>query len=591
MNSSVSETKTKNNPNGALLFILTLVYGFLFTEFIIRGGFEAGVLITTGLFYLFFIPFVVKKGVKFKLSAWLSVAAVVILSVCCAFFAPGPWTFFSAFTILVLQLLQLPLLCGFSASPFFSFKNFLAGLYSIFVAPVENLITAFRSLGKSGGNGEKRKMGSVGKVLLGLVISLPVIAILIALFSSADEIFHYVINYIKDHIQIDWTGFWLDLIVGGLLALWLFPWIYGYYIAEKKENTDSGRFKGFDATVLSTVVFACDIVYLIFVAIQFAYLFPRNMKLPSGTTYAKYCRSGFFSLVAVIVFTFLLAALTMFLAKKKENGGSKLGIKISLSILTLSNLIIVYSAFYRLRMYIDAYNLSRNRVIAGWAIIAIAITTLILFLRIWVRRFNFNGVIGTTFVVMVIVLNLINTDALVAKINISRHLDQGKSLDYYYLTSENLSTAAVPEILRLYKEGSDEDKEKAKVILCSYYEDTFNSVGESNHQDSVAYKILKANKIKHYTESSVYYQVGELIVCPYDYCGDDCIAGRYFRSCNSFTYCATCGEKYCAYCSYHDCEKETREFSPLECKCDDCNEPSYSWGEECYCEYCGKKLK
>ena len=50
-----------------------------------------------------------------------------------------------------------------------------------------------------------------------------------------------------------------------------------------------------------TIAAMLTLLYLVFSVIQIVYLFMGNMTLPSGYTYAKYAREGFFQLLAVSV--------------------------------------------------------------------------------------------------------------------------------------------------------------------------------------------------------------------------------------------------------------------------------------------------
>ena len=141
--------------------------------------------------------------------------------------------------------------------------------------------------------------------------------------------------------------------------------------------------------------------------------------------------------------------------------------------------------------------------------------TLATLICVWCKKLRLGSAAGTIAVVMLILLQFLNTDALVAKVNISRYLDYGKDIDYYYLSSAKLSSAAVPEVMRLYEEGSKEDKEKAKVILSSYYryvpKYSEKRFGTYNAQDFIAEKILRDNEIKKYQhELSLKYDLRHL---------------------------------------------------------------------------------
>lgn len=547
--------------------------------------------VTTGLFYLFFLPFVIRKGKKFSLSGWLSFIPIVLLSAGCGIFTDGPWKVYAVITLLVLQSLQLVKLGGASANPYYSFSNGFKALGSIFVTPFMAIPSAFKSLGGKSG---KKGFASIGKTVLGVAIALPAVIILILLFSSADEIFKYYTQEIIKFLRIDWGGLIFDIIMGFIISLYLFPMIFGLRIGYNEEKTSASSFKGLDAIVLSSFIFVCDIVYIAFVAVQFTYLFSPGKKLPTGTTYAEYGRNGFFQLVAIIIITFTFIAVIINTVRKNQSGSIPLGVKLSLSVLTISNIIIVCSAVYRMGMYLEAYGLTRSRVIACWFIAVICLVLLGVIVKIWFNKIKICSYVGVVITAMVILLNVMNVDALIARVNISRYLDHGKDLDFFYLSSAKLSPAVVPEIERLFEEGTEDDIFKAKIILSSYYDDVDNFGGEINYQDYVAQGILKDRKTVKYTDEALTSYLEKLLCCPYDYCHTCHSYGNYFlcRSAGK-AYCPECGEEMCAFCMEHKtyCKKEREEYASYDGYCKDCDMYSYSYGSKhCYCEGCGKQL-
>jgi len=589
--------EVSKKTSGALLYFFALAYGILFSELIFRGGFGIGVPITTALFYLFFVPFIVRKGKKFSLSGYLAFIPIVILSVCCGVMTSGPWKAFAVLTILVLQMLQLVKLSGISTSPFYSFSNGFKAIGAAVGTPFGVMGPAYKSIG---GKSEKKSVSVIGKMVLGIAIAIPAVAILILMFSSADEMFEYYTDKTIDLFNIDWGGMLFDVIMGVLISLFLFPLIFGYRVGynNEKESTSSG--KGIDAIVLSAFIFMCDIVYVAFVVIQFTYLFSPGKELPVDMTYAEYGKSGFFQLVAIIIVTFAFIAVVINTVRKNKKGGVPFGIKLSLSVMTISDIIIAASAVYRMGMYLEAYGLTRSRLIACWFIAVICFVLLGVLVKIWASKVKICSYVGIVITVMVIALNVMNVDALIAKVNISRYLDEGKPLDFYYLSAEKLSPAVVPEVERLLDEGNKEDVRKAKYILATYYSELDDFGGEINYQNIKAKKILKDRKIVEYKrEASLNYIERYLTngrLCPNEYCyAGKCTAGGDNVWCSIFgkTYCAECGEPMCGYCYEHKtvCSKEVITNNFLDEYCSDCDIYSYSGDSaHCYCTECGKQL-
>ena len=121
---------------------------------------------------------------------------------------------------------------------------------------------------------------------------------------------------------------------------------------------------------LSTVLALLIAVYGLFVYVQFRYLFggAETAKMAGG--YAEYARSGFFQLV-------LLSALTLGLIMPfLQWGRDRWAVRLLCAVTILLTVVIVFSAFYRMRLYIWAYGLSILRIVTLWgmAMILLALT-------------------------------------------------------------------------------------------------------------------------------------------------------------------------------------------------------------------------
>jgi hypothetical protein len=122
-----------------------------------------------------------------------------------------------------------------------------------------------------------------------------------------------------------------------------------------------------------TVLVVLDLLFIGFVALQGAYLFGgRDTLEASGITYAEYARRGFFELLAV---AFLVAGLILALEGfVRTRTRSYVLAAIGLVLLTI---VVLASAFLRLRLYQDAYGWTELRFYVLAAIAWLAIGALI----------------------------------------------------------------------------------------------------------------------------------------------------------------------------------------------------------------------
>jgi len=304
---------------------------------------------------------------------------------------------------------------------------------------------------------------SVVTAAFGILIFLPLIVIVTSLLVSADHAFEsFMVRFfeiVNLHLIITYFG---QFIIGIPVAFYLYGMIYGN---AKGRHSDEIATSSIDnaarivrvapkLTVYSGLA-ALNVVYLVFFAVQAAYLFSAfTGSLPETYTYAEYARRGFFEICTVAgINLFVLAA--SHLAIKRDIGKESKALKAATVIISAFTILLIATALSKMAMYISVYGLTQLRVITSWFMILL----LIVFLTICARQFvKFNSarliIVGCT--VMFIALSYGNVDSFIAKYNIERY-EAGtlSTLDTDDLA--RLSDAAAPHIYELYMK-TDEDE-------------------------------------------------------------------------------------------------------------------------------------
>jgi hypothetical protein len=183
-----------------------------------------------------------------------------------------------------------------------------------------------------------------------------------------------------------------------------------------------------------------------FAIIQVNYLFGgiTTVLETAGLTLAEYARRGFFELLAItgLVLAVLWVAHNLLdHAEPTSPRGFRL---FAVPLLALVGIVMV-SALVRLRLYVEHFGLSENRLYAtafmawlaavlGWFAVTV--------LRDQADRFAFGAVLAGF--VMLIALTALNPHALIARTNLARAA-RGQELDSRYLTS--LGADAVPAVV------------------------------------------------------------------------------------------------------------------------------------------------
>lgn len=280
------------------------------------------------------------------------------------------------------------------------------------------------------------------KVAIGLVISLPILFIFTILFMQADAVFSQWLDKvfnITDVISLE--GLWR---VVRVLILTVFIGSFFYCIfsdSHELGHKEYSVFK-FDRIITGIVLGLVNILFLMFVAIQFKYMFgSASFVLENGLGYAEYARKGFFELAWVVA----LAALLVIVVYRSfvRHGISK--IITALQVLLVAQVgVVAVSALKRMYLYQDAYGFTVLRLYVEWAIylilLVLAFTIISLLFKISFRKFWYaNLIVGVVAFTMVATINV---DKMIAKENIDRFLQQGKELDLQYL--DQLSTDILP---------------------------------------------------------------------------------------------------------------------------------------------------
>ena len=221
------------------------------------------------------------------------------------------------------------------------------------------------------------------------------------------------------------------------------------------------------ATILSLV----SALFLSFVLLQFKYLFGGEANISgAGFTYADYARRGFFELVLVASLSLALILLLNWLTRRESKRQIKWFNAFS-SLLIGLVLLILITAFWRMRLYEQAYGYTELRLIVLVFELWLGLLLIWFLVTLWraPQRFAIGFMIAALgFAAM---LNLINPDALIVRHNLERYHESG-DLDVFYLTG--LSNDAVPYLVTAWSETEGDDKQ----IECWYTRDCETTIGE-----------------------------------------------------------------------------------------------------------------
>ncbi len=326
----------------------------------------------------------------------------------------------------------------------------------------------------------KQKMKKIAPFLRGLLITLPILAVLAGLLAAADPVFSDQMINLFDWFRIENLDELLFRMFYSLLIAYVLLSAIFHALSESKEQPKPDAkplFKPFLGHIEANMVLvSVNLLFLIFVIIQFTYLFGGTSNISAqGYTYSEYARRGFFELLAVAILSLLLFY-SLSTITKRETKSRRWTFSI-LGVLLVSQLaIILVSAFTRLNLYEEAYGFTRLRTVTHVFIIWIGLLlTATAVLEIANRLQKLALVLIFFTFGYGLSLNLLNVDQFIVDQNISRVIQSEKNedpikLDTGYLYS--LSYDSIPPLIAYYEDPNISENLRYQigaVLACRLY--------------------------------------------------------------------------------------------------------------------------
>ena len=284
-----------------------------------------------------------------------------------------------------------------------------------------------------------------GGILRGAAVAVPALLLFGGLLTAADPGFQYLVEEV---LHID-----LDTVVSHILLTGFLAWLAAGFLHFRFSTVET-LFTGAPPlrrmqagpTELAMLLGSLDLLFAVFVLVQIPYFFGGHGAVlgNAGLTYAEYARRGFFELitVAAIALPLLLGAEWVLRRDQPRDAMRFRGLALLMLMLLL---VMLASAAHRLQLYTSAYGLTPARVHAAAVLVWLAFTLLwfaATVLRGKRERFFYGAVMAAY--AFLLLLNAVNPDALVARVNIRRFATTGA---FDAPQAARLGAEAVPALL------------------------------------------------------------------------------------------------------------------------------------------------
>jgi hypothetical protein len=418
--------KAKERTNAEkILAIAALAIAVLFDRLLVNnlGNFFDGdgwhAVFWLGYLVIFYALF--WQRVKKDVVLWIISGCVVALCVWnfipfTSFEKDPNWQFYF-FTSLVIPAV-LMVHAQWTAKSFL-WKMFDGAVYAMFISWFEGwFIKPFTAVGElfsvTGSMVSDETKPIIKRAALGFLIVFFMMLIIIPLLMGADQMFGHHVTNILEQLSISKVIFHGIVVAIAFGLFYSFLWNIGYGDNSLHEHQSTGKAD----KIISTIVLSSTIlVYVLFCAVQFTYLFART-GLPSHMTYSEYAREGFAQTVTVCAINIFIYLVFLWRGEK-----CKCLTILLASLLALTG-IMLFSGAVRLNLYIAAYGMTWLRLLSAWFIIYLAAVTLLSFIRLFKENMPLVAICSLLLLIWYIALGYLNPDGFMHWYNIEMEFPQ-----------------------------------------------------------------------------------------------------------------------------------------------------------------------
>ena len=437
---------------GAILLLSVLMCNFVFF-----GGFHLAFgIIAAGAIGCSWL-YLKKSGHRF---GWYEKALLILSLVICGGFGrsnDAAMTFFMLLFLFVAVNLALCIAAGQN-------RRDPQGAMSLLDAPRAFYRMGFGNLGAAGrgvkegvkrGGESTRRVGAVGT---GLLVSIPILAIMILLLMDADAAFEGLMDLLPEFELREYlhSAFW------GLGLAWIL-YSRGISLANSDRPPEAKHTtRGINALTVNTVLIMVCLVYVVYLFSQLAY-FSGGLAgiLPEEFTMAEYARRGFFEMSWLSTINLSLICLSIWLIREEKLPRLT---KIAGTFIAAITLFFIITASAKMFLYIGSYGLTWSRVVTEVFMLWLALTTVLVAIRLFLPKFGYMKAVVLTAMVLGTLTFWVDVETLVANYNMNAYRS-GKleTVDVAHL--DRLGAAAVSHLVELTENEDPKIAQQARDIL------------------------------------------------------------------------------------------------------------------------------
>lgn len=344
-----------------------------------------------------------------------------------------------------------------------SYKIVFDLVFDTFVKPFKSAPELFGAI-KAGDKKEKKNLSA----LVGVLLAVPALIVIVPLLIKSDAAFEGLVQGLSQNVTV--------LVIKLIVTAVILPYFLFYAYSKKvKKDTASGAKKlnvrrapySAGVSFLSVI----SIVYVVYLFSQLAYFFSAfSGVLPDGyeLTASAFARRGFYEMFAIGCINVGLVSLVLILCRRNEQGRLPLSLKLLSLFISVFDFVLLASAFAKMVMNVQRYDLSKNRVLVCVFMLMTAVVLTFFTIHIFAPKLPYMKSIVVICSVIFIAMSYCNINARIAEYNVREYVNSASaSLDVSALS--DLGDGAVESLVKIANDSTDvfskEEKSRARAAL------------------------------------------------------------------------------------------------------------------------------
>lgn len=393
--------------NYSFFGIVSFLYAVFYTFCMFRNG--------SGVTYPFFVAGSLlliclssaKLGITLKRGSSFYMASMMLLGI--STFLTDDWRIICYNKLGVFLLIMSLLLKQFFDTSQWKLGKYLGSIIQAVFMSIGELLRPVQDAAAYQKSRSGERSRTTGYILIGLVISVPLLLVVLALLASADVFFMEITKKVLGSINLSNVM----NIIFRITFMFFFSYMLTAYLCKKEIKEEVKDHRTGEPVIAVTVTAMLTFVYLAFSVVQIAGLFLGQLKLPDGYTYAEYARQGFFQLLAVSILNLIIVLVCMSYFRESKV------LRVILTVMSLCTFVMIASSAMRMLIYIRFYYLTFLRILVLWALALLAVLFLGVLVNIYVERFPLFRYGMAVVTVFYLALSFARPDYIIASVNVA----------------------------------------------------------------------------------------------------------------------------------------------------------------------------